>query len=150
MSLPAELDARIEAFDGIERIVLQGELDMSTCPILVEHLERIESTTSGIEIDLEGVRFMDSSGLHCMIGARSRAVKEGRVLRLLNPSARVRRLFEIAGMGDWLMDPESGPQGEGSGQSDPGIGDPGEAADFGPSGSGIDDPDTGPIIGAAL
>jgi anti-sigma B factor antagonist len=136
MSLPAELDARIEAFDGIERIVLQGELDMSTCPILVEHLERIESTTSVIEIDLEGVRFMDSSGLHCMIDARSRAVKEGRALRLLNPSARVRRLFEIAGMGDWLVDPESDRQGG--------------AADFGPSGSGIDDPDTGPIIGAAL
>jgi anti-sigma B factor antagonist len=150
MSLQAALDARIETFDGIERIVLQGELDMSTCPILIGHLERVESTTTGIEIDLEGVRFMDSSGLHCMIDARSRATKDGRVLRLLNPSARVLRLFEIAGMADWLIDPESGQQGEEPGQADPRIADPAEGANFGPSGSGIDDPDPGPIIGAAL
>jgi anti-sigma B factor antagonist len=150
MSMSAELDARIEASDGTERIVLQGELDMSTCPVLQEHLDRIESTTSGIEIDLQAVSFMDSSGLRCMIDARSRAMKDGRVLRLLNPSARVTRLFEIAGIADWLMEPESLQQGGGPSRADPTTQDPREAADFGPSGPAIDDPDTGPILGAAL
>ncbi|MEA2522144.1 MAG: hypothetical protein QOI81_1790 [Actinomycetota bacterium] len=102
VSLPAQLDVRMETLDGTKRMTLNGELDMSTCPVLQEGLDALMGTPSAIEIDLAGLMFMDSSGLSCMLAAKKRANEEGQGLRLVNASTQVQRLFEIAGVRDFL------------------------------------------------
>jgi anti-anti-sigma factor len=51
---------------------------------------------TSIEIDLSRTTFMDCSGLSALIALRNHAHGRSGVMRLVNPTRAVRRLFEIA------------------------------------------------------
>jgi anti-anti-sigma factor len=50
-----------------------------------------------IELDLGGLTFMDSSGVHIALEARDRALLGGHALRLLEGAATIQRIFELTG-----------------------------------------------------
>ena len=54
----------------------------------------VSSETERLIFDLEGLRFMDSSGIAMFVSV-ARKVRE---VELRNPSAIVRRLFELTGL----------------------------------------------------
>jgi anti-sigma B factor antagonist len=73
-----------------------GELDLGTAPALREASTReLSADAELIVLDLSGVTFMDSSGLHALIDA-SRALR-GRLRVVLGPVAA--RVVNIAGIG---------------------------------------------------
>ena len=49
-------------------------------------------------LDLSGLSFIDSSGLHCIVRAHERAQKEGRRMVLVPGSSSVQRVLELTGM----------------------------------------------------
>jgi anti-sigma B factor antagonist len=83
-------------------LVVIGEVDIATAPLLEQRLTEAESIDAAtVIVDLDGVSFMDSSGLQVLL---SHVVSEtnGRRVRLTRGSRQVQRLFEVSGMRDHL------------------------------------------------
>ncbi len=88
-------------------LLVEGELDLSTCELLEQRLKDLEaSDSSSVIVDIDGVTFMDSSGLHVLIahlgsngdGADGVAPR----IRLTRGSRQVRRMFELVGVANHL------------------------------------------------
>jgi anti-anti-sigma factor len=95
--------------DTLERqsgttIKLAGELDSATSMQLLERFEQAVSALDGREllIDLEGVSFMDSSGMRAIIVMERRAAEERIVVVFAAPPASVTELLQITGIADRL------------------------------------------------
>ncbi len=89
---------RITPIDG--GFSVAGEIDAHTAPTLAGALAGVDHQV--VMLDLSGVEFVDSSGLRVLIDAHQRANDAKRVLRLVNPSEAVRRLFAISGVDEYL------------------------------------------------
>jgi anti-sigma B factor antagonist len=84
-------------------LALSGELDLVSSPILEEAFERVYETEAElIIVDLRGLEFMDSTGLHRLVAAQQRAVQSGRRFGLVRGSEQVQRLFDLTGIGELL------------------------------------------------
>ncbi|MEZ5298344.1 MAG: STAS domain-containing protein [Ilumatobacteraceae bacterium] len=88
----------ITAIDSGLRV--SGEIDAHTAPLIADAIEASEHDR--LVVDLAEVEFVDSSGLRVLIDAHQQRVGAGRSIVLANPSAVVRRLFEIAGVEGYL------------------------------------------------
>src|SRR5829696_8285826 len=65
--------------DGLVRVALVGELDLSTVAKVQEELRRVEaSAPATLVMDLSKLTFLDSTGLRCIVTADERARDEGR------------------------------------------------------------------------
>jgi anti-sigma B factor antagonist len=80
-----------------------GELDMVTVDELDAALRQaLEGGSRRLVLDLRGLTFMDSQGLHLVIGWSSLAEKCGVAFTIIQGGPAVRRLFEIVGLLDRL------------------------------------------------
>jgi anti-sigma B factor antagonist len=84
-------------------IRLSGELDLG-CSMQLKHtLREAVATQRLIVVDLTGLAFMDSTGLHAIIDADNRARLRGSKLVLVRGPAQIDRLFELVGVSDRLQ-----------------------------------------------
>ena len=75
---------------------LLGELDLASSNVLQEHLMRIlESNIRMLVIDLDGLEFIDSTGLYALLRVTQRARRDRDQLRIIEPSGQVRRLLRL-------------------------------------------------------
>jgi anti-sigma B factor antagonist len=83
---------------------LLGELDMAATFRLEPELERLsrDGDVAALVIDLEGVEFMDSSGLGLLLATQQRLGTEGVRFVLANPSDSARRMLQLTGVADAL------------------------------------------------
>ena len=79
--------------------LLSGEIDSATAPALSVALA---DSSGDVVLDLEGVTFMDSSGLQCVIDATRHLRANDGDLTLRRPGPAIRRLIEITGLGTYL------------------------------------------------
>ena len=88
-----------ETRNGIARLVVNGELDMLTSPILVHEFSLTEQQPelSAILLDLREVTFMDSTGLKVFLDASLRSRNRNRHLLLVGVRPALRRVFDITG-----------------------------------------------------
>jgi anti-sigma B factor antagonist len=92
------LSVRTEARNGIAHICLDGEIDVSTVPVLESHLAPFESDGVGaIMLDLRDLVFTDSTGMHAFLAAKNRVTVTGRRLILVGATPVVRRVFDLTG-----------------------------------------------------
>jgi anti-anti-sigma factor len=85
------------------RIVLHGELDISTTPDVERALSELrESGWKELVLDLSALSFLDSSGVHLVLRWTQEASADGIDLALVRGPAAVQRVFEIAGVADHL------------------------------------------------
>lgn len=85
-----------ERFGRAEHLMLSGELDMATAPILDGPLSRATSNGNAeVIVDLEKVSFMDASGLQALMRAADRARRNGQRFAIVKAPAPVRRLIQI-------------------------------------------------------
>jgi anti-sigma B factor antagonist len=79
-----------------------GEIDVATTPQLRSVLHELadEDGVSTVVVDLDGVDFIDSSGLGALIGCsrRLRSHGDGRELKLVCSRVNLLRVFEITGL----------------------------------------------------
>jgi anti-sigma B factor antagonist len=84
--------------DGVAFVVLSGELDLAAAPDL--HSVLLEEIGSGSRtvVDLDGVSFLDSSGLSVLVTALRRARDKDSEFALCSPSPFAARALELAGL----------------------------------------------------
>lgn len=79
-------------------VYVAGEVDVMSVEQLRLVLHRaIEGATSGVTVDLSGVRFIDAAGVGVLVEARNRAVARGKRLAVRRPSRVVLRILEVLG-----------------------------------------------------
>jgi anti-sigma B factor antagonist len=77
-------------------VVLDGEMDISTCPDIRRFLmAAISGGNVHLAVDMSGVAFIDASGIGVLVAAANRARQAGGGLSLLAPSPQVRRLLDV-------------------------------------------------------
>lgn len=82
-------------------VSLRGELDMETAGGLIGWLTEVSG--SRLVVDLSELSFMDS-GLAVMVQAKN---KWGDSFVLTRPQPNVRRVFEVTGLGHWIVEWDS-------------------------------------------
>ena len=83
-------------------LVVAGEIDIATAPVLEQRLTEAEAReAASVIVDLDGVTFMDSTGLQVLV-AHALSKDNGNRLRLTRGSRQVQRLFTVSGMLDHL------------------------------------------------
>ncbi|MGH9112057.1 MAG: STAS domain-containing protein [Acidimicrobiales bacterium] len=94
-----ELRTEVSEIANWTVVSVYGELDVATSPSLRERLIRLvgEGSTR-LVLDLEGVDFLDSTGLGTIVSALKRVRTHSGDLRLVCTQSRIRRLFEITGL----------------------------------------------------
>lgn len=76
-----------------------GEIDVYTAPLLRERLdEQIAAGRIHLVVDLEGVTFMDSTGLGVLVGRLKLIRARKGTLRLVCSSQRILKVFSITGL----------------------------------------------------
>jgi len=84
-------------------IAPRGELDMATVGAVEQELRRqLDSGIRTLVLDLAGLSFMDSTGLHLVARWSAEASREGFSFQLEPGSPAVQRVFELAGMTEEL------------------------------------------------
>ena len=78
-----------------------GEIDHHGAFALRDELDdaMIAARPKLVELDLSNVDFMDSSGLGVIMGRKSTADRLGANFKIINPTTRVARIIELAGLG---------------------------------------------------
>lgn len=93
------LEIDIAEESGKSTVKLSGEIDAHTAPQLKEKLlplTKIEGNQ--IEVNLENVHYMDSTGLGVFISALKSTKENDSGMRLIDLQDRVLRLFRITGL----------------------------------------------------
>lgn len=96
MELGLEVD---ESRSPYTVLAVKGEVDVYTAPRLREKL--VELVSSGhlkIVVNLEGVDFLDSTGLGVLVGGLKRLRSNDGQLGLVCTQARILKVFEITGL----------------------------------------------------
>lgn len=114
-----ELEVEVRPEQDRRRVVLRGELDLSSAPALRDALARIIAEGAGaVVLDIGALTFIDSTGLRAVLTSRADCEQAG-VAFSLAPTAeeippQVRRLLQVTGLLERLpFDSDSGAPGGG-------------------------------------
>jgi anti-sigma B factor antagonist len=89
--------------DGVELLLVEGEVDIATAPRLLSALNRaVPEAPRSLVIDLSAVGFMDSTGLALLINAHRRITRRRKGFAVVCPPGPLRRVFELTDMIDRL------------------------------------------------
>ena len=99
----ARLTYESQETDGIVKLVLSGEFDLSSASQIEDVLKEIEERRPPVLVlDLRELTFMDSTGLRVMVSADARARDDSRRLVVVQGPEPVHRVFRITGLDDHL------------------------------------------------
>ncbi|MGH9064756.1 MAG: STAS domain-containing protein [Acidimicrobiales bacterium] len=94
-----DLGLEVTQQDGFTVVAVQGEVDVYTAPRLRERLvELVSQGVYRIVVDLEGVDFLDSTGLGVLVGGLKRLRSHDGDLALVCTQPRILKVFEITGL----------------------------------------------------
>ena len=90
-----------ELKDGKLKITLHGEIDHHSEVTVRSAIDAklYELRPHKAVMDLSGIEFMDSSGLGLIMGRYALMQKLGGEFSIANPTERVQKIFELAGLG---------------------------------------------------
>jgi anti-anti-sigma factor len=96
--MPEQLSIDVQPEAEAVRLILAGELDLTSTVGLRTCFEVLDPTWRRVVIDLSGVTFLDSTGIHEILLARKRCAAEQRCLEVIRARPNVRRVLDIAGV----------------------------------------------------
>ena len=99
----------VQRRDHVTIVQPRGELDLATADTLRSTLdaaiaETLQAALDGFEtgarlmLDLRGLSFIDSNGLHALVALEERAQRDGFQLTLLPPAAPIDRAIRVCGL----------------------------------------------------
>jgi anti-sigma B factor antagonist len=84
---------------GVTVIAVSGEIDVYTAPKLREKLiSLVEAGSYQLIVDMEGVEFLDSTGLGVLVGGLKRVRAHDGWIDLVCTQSRIQRIFRITGL----------------------------------------------------
>ncbi len=90
---------QIREIQGIPVVELEGEVDLSTSPQFKEIVYRlIDAGRRDIVVDLDGLDFMDSTGLGVLVAVLKKMSLEGGRIRLVCSKRSILKVFNITGL----------------------------------------------------
>src|SRR2546428_9271364 len=96
MELGLEVDSSHQPYTVL---AVKGEVDVYTAPRLREKLvELVSQGKRQLVVDLEGVDFLDSTGLGVLVGGLKRLRSHDGDLALVCTQQRILKVFEITGL----------------------------------------------------
>jgi anti-sigma B factor antagonist len=95
-----ELTLNVHSDDqGFTIIEVAGEIDVYTAPKLRERLVGlVEEGSYQLIVDMEGVEFLDSTGLGVLVGGLKRVRAHEGWIDLVSTQGRILRIFRITGL----------------------------------------------------
>ena len=96
------MDLSLETRQDNEHTILEvgGEIDVYTAPKLRDRItELVDAGNLNLVVDLEGVEFMDSTGLGVLVGGLKKVRTNGGSLSLVCTQERLLKIFRITGLG---------------------------------------------------
>jgi len=89
-------------------ISLSGELDLDGTAAVMAAVDVVAGgRVKVVEIDARDLDFVDSAGLQTLLKARASVLRSGRTFRMSGVSGAVKRVVNLAGIGDVLLTDES-------------------------------------------
>jgi len=89
-----DIDKKLD--DGVLTLAVSGRLDTNTSPEL-----EAEVKTDGVReviFDFAGLEYISSAGLRVLMGAQKAMMTDGGKVKILNPNAMVRGVFDMTGL----------------------------------------------------
>lgn len=94
-----DLKWKVKPWGEATLVELEGEIDLHSAPPLKAALLEIASAPSVcVALDLNGVSFLDSTGIGALVGALKKTREGGGQIAFFGAKPRVKRVFEIAGL----------------------------------------------------
>ena len=94
-----DLGLDVSERNGYAILSVRGEVDVYTAPKFRERLiELVSEGKHRIVVDLEGVEFLDSTGLGVLVGGLKRLRSHDGDLLLVCTQGRILKVFEITGL----------------------------------------------------
>jgi anti-sigma B factor antagonist len=81
--------------DGRHHIALEGELDLSTAPVLEQALARALDSRGDIVVDLSRCSFIDARGIRVLANSARSLEAEQRKLRVIGLNGQPERIFAM-------------------------------------------------------
>ncbi len=92
------MDFTVDQFGDVRTVRIAGNLDTQTAPVAQEQLmQLIDDGATKILVDFEDLNYISSSGLRMLLVAFKRLEGTSGQLRICNPNAMVREVFETSG-----------------------------------------------------
>jgi anti-anti-sigma factor len=107
----ARFEATTSDEAGSVRVALAGECDLEVREELTTTLLAAVRRSPVVIVDLCGLDFLDSSGVHGLITAHHAAKESGRKLFVVNPTGAVATVLDLTGVGDLLSPPAADGRG---------------------------------------
>lgn len=101
-SHPEWLEVEVALVGDHPTVVLSGELDMASAPLLRRHLEPVVARGGDVVIDLAGVDFLGCAGLAVLMDAARGLAERGGRLRLRSARPIIATTIAILGLEDVL------------------------------------------------
>lgn len=94
-----DLGLDVQERNGRAVLAVQGEVDVYTAPQFREQLiQLVDQGHRKIVVDLEGVEFLDSTGLGVLVGGLKRVRSHDGDLALVCTQRRILKVLEITGL----------------------------------------------------
>ena len=98
---PQPFTVEVQHRDDVAIVQPHGELDLATVETLRAALDGVEHA-GRLVVDLRGLSFLDSSGLHLLVALHRRALRDGFQLTLVAPAAPADKAIQVSGLGQTL------------------------------------------------
>ncbi|MGB5823601.1 MAG: STAS domain-containing protein [Proteocatella sp.] len=92
------INASIAKSENYNKLIVSGEIDLNTIEILKPKIDELLKENKDILIDMEDVKFIDSTGLGTLVKLyKEQKLKEKKVT-IINTKTNVRKIFKITYM----------------------------------------------------
>jgi anti-anti-sigma factor len=99
---PSPFELTVANIDGSTYFTVTGELDIYTAPQLQQALAEESAKGGTLVLDMEGLDFIDSTGIRLLLLAWHESQRDGFNLRMTRGNDNVMRTFEMVGLLDEL------------------------------------------------
>ena len=94
-----DLSVNIRREEGVPIVDVVGEIDVYTYPRLSEKLNEIlDDDCLNLVINLEQVRYIDSTGLGVIANGANKLAKKSGYIHIINANPQVKKIFEVSGL----------------------------------------------------
>jgi anti-sigma B factor antagonist len=97
LALPQPFAVDVQRRNHVAIVQPRGELDLATVATLRAALDRIENAER-LVLDLRGLSFLDSTGLHLLVALHERAQRDGFELALIAPARPADKAIRLSGL----------------------------------------------------